>query len=111
MDGEGYTSTARDGGVRRKKIDFNDTETWDLVEVPWAQAVEVKTYFADTKGTKYSVALLLLDQFFNFNLAPKGASFCSEWCATALLIPSPAIYSPNSLYNLLCFLPKSNYGK
>lgn len=107
INGEGYTSTARDGGVRRKKIDFNDAETWELVEVPWAQVVDVTTYFSITTGTRYSVPLLILDQFFNFNVAKKGASFCSEWCATALSIPSPAVYNPNSLYDLLCFMRKA----
>lgn len=87
-----YSSSIRDGGVRRKWIDWNPKH-WDCIDLPWADAAAVKKLFDDTRGEPYGYWDLLTRQIFN---RPGDAPgwFCSEWCAAALGFASPQIYSP-----------------
>ena len=101
----GYSSSAMDGGVRSKAIDFTDSTTWDVLDVSWFPASLALAHFEETKGAPYSYAGLVLDQLFNLNVTgADGAAFCSEWCAEAFSIPNPGVYNPNTLYELLVLL-------
>jgi len=103
VDGMAYSSSLMDGGVRAKRIDF-DPEHWEIIELPWADAGAVQAYFLATQGERYSWLDLLRSQVFNRNEDEPGAAFCSEWCAAALGLPSPATLSPATLRELCLFL-------
>lgn len=52
VDGACYSSSAMDGGVRCKRIDL-DPEKWDVVDLPWAEAEQVTSYFTATDHHRY----------------------------------------------------------
>lgn len=91
-----YSSSIMDKGVRAKVIDL-DPDKWDVIEQPWADAVAVVEYFKATDSNTYGWLSLIGGQLFNRNQTDIGSQFCSEWCASALGIPSPSIYSPGAL--------------
>lgn len=107
VDGICYSSSLMDKGVRKKVIDLKP-ENWDLVDLPSYLAPEVLEYFERTKGQKYGWLDLIRSQIFNTASDEEGTSFCSEWCAKAIGIPSPTIYSPKTLHLLLLYLFSSN---
>jgi len=95
IDGIGYTSSLRDGGVRAKRIDWR-AEHWDFVELTGASEANVKQLYAQTLGEPYGWLDLLKRQVFN-RPGDDAGWFCSEWCAAALQLPNPQIYSPGTL--------------
>lgn len=103
VDGNCYSSSVMDKGVRRKRIDLNSGH-WDLIELPWASPDDVRRYFAATDSHRYGWPSLIASQLLNRNQVFKGAQFCSEWCAAAVGMPSPASYSPASLGELCGWL-------
>ena len=107
VDGICYSSSLMDKGVRKKVIDLKP-ENWYLVDLPSYLAPEVLEYFELTKGQKYGWLDLIRSQIFNTASDEEGTSFCSEWCAKAIGIPSPTIYSPKTLHLLLLYLFSSN---
>ena len=96
-----------DGGVREKNITLS-SENWDVIALPSYLAPGVLEYFERTKGQKYGWLDLLRSQIFNTASDEEGTSSCSEWCAKAIGIPSPTIYSPKTLHLLLLYLFSSN---
>ena len=107
VDGICYSSSLMDKGVRKKVIDLKP-ENWDLVDLPSYLAPGVLEYFELTKCQKYGWLDLIRSQIFNTASDEEGTSFCSEWCAKAIGIPSPTIYSPKTLHLLLLYLLSSN---
>ena len=96
-DGWMYSSTVRDGGVRRKPaIDLDDTH-WDYIELPWADNNAIYEFYLKTKGFPYGWYDIVWNQFFNLPLPDGRGFFCSEWCANALGIPDGRKYDPASL--------------
>lgn len=91
----GYTSSLMDGGVRAKRIAF-DPEHWDFVSLQWVDPTHVSAYYAQTAGEPYGWLDLIKRQFFNRHGNDAGW-FCSEWCAAALGLPNPQLYSPATL--------------
>lgn len=91
----GYTSSLMDGGVRAKRIDF-DPAHWDFVALTWVDPTHVSAYYAQTAGEPYGWMDLLKRQVFNRPGNDRGW-FCSEWCAAALGLPNPQLYSPATL--------------
>lgn len=81
--------------MRAKRIAF-DAAHWDFVELPWASEHEVKMLYGQTKDEPYGWMDLIKRQFFNRPGNDRGW-FCSEWCAAALGLPNPQIYSPATL--------------
>lgn len=76
-EAECYSSSPRDGGVRVKNIDVFDESKWDLLPLKEVAESDVKTYFEQTKGTKYDFfgaigTKLLIRQ-------SRSKVFCSEW--------------------------------
>lgn len=90
-----YSSSMMDGGVRGKIIEF-DPEHWDFIELPWADTIGVMLLYSQTRDQPYGWLDLLWRQVLNRPGDSRGW-FCSEWCAAALGIPNPQIYSPASL--------------
>lgn len=100
IDGLCYSSSAMDGGVRRKQISL-DPDKWDVIDLSWADGARIVRYFHATDHHKYGWLGLVWSQLFNLNRSQDQAQFCSQWCAAALSLPNAASYSPASLA-LLC---------
>lgn len=96
VDGVCYSSSVMDKGVRAKAIELEPTK-WDVIELPWADAQRIVRYFKETDSNTYGWISLMFSQMFNRNQTDKSSQFCSEWCAAALGIPNPAMYSPGAL--------------
>ncbi|MCQ4311692.1 hypothetical protein NAV33_07260 [Pseudomonas stutzeri] len=103
VDGLCYSSSVMDKGVRCKAIEL-DPEKWDLVPIPWADGQAIVEYFEATDHHLYGWPSLITSQLLNLNRPVNGAQFCSEWCAAALYLPSPASYSPASLHQMIVYL-------
>ncbi|EXI62239.1 enoyl-CoA hydratase [Mannheimia granulomatis] len=74
---ECYTSSPRDGGVRKKEINLDDGK-WDLIELPNVHEQQVKAFFYDTKGKPYDWRGMF---GIVFGIKQKQDKyFCSEWC-------------------------------
>ncbi len=105
-----YSSSVMDKGVRRKRIGPGDDEItlgadhWDVIELPGADAAAVLEYFERTDPDAYGWPSLIMSQVFNRNRQVEHAAFCSEWCAAALGLPSPASYSPRTIGELCQWL-------
>ncbi|WP_405118746.1 hypothetical protein [Pseudomonas leptonychotis] len=103
VDGWCYSSSVMDKGVRRKRVGPGADEIslsadhWDQIELPWADGASIVRYFEATDRDVYGWPSLIASQVFNRNQPSEHAAFCSEWCARALILPSPSIYSPGTL--------------
>lgn len=110
VDGWCYSSSVMDKGVRRKRVGHGDGEIslapdkWDLVDLPWADAQRVMDYFKETDHYRYGWPSLALSQMLNLNRPFREAEFCSEWCAQALVLPSPSSLSPRTLGEWCAYL-------
>lgn len=96
VDGVCYSSSVMDKGVRAKNIDLYDGK-WDIIELPWVSPLAVLDHFQRTQDDAYGWPSLIGSQLVNRNHATDHASFCSEWCAKAMGLPCPSIFSPASL--------------
>ena len=90
-----HSSSLMDGGVRAKQIEFN-ADHWDFVELPWGDKLDALLLYGQTKGEPYGWLDLLWRQVLNRPGDSRGW-FCSEWCAAALGLPNPQLYSPATL--------------
>lgn len=99
-EGEWWSSSPRDGGVRTKKIVFSPYH-WDTLELSAADAPSLRAFFKQREGTRYDAAGLLLTQIFKTPYRTRERFFCSEICAAALGVPDGDLYSPGDLYKLL----------
>lgn len=83
INGIGYSSSERDGGVRAKEIDFNSGK-WEIVDLPWVEPAKVLSLYEWTQDDGYDFWGLRL--FLNIP-DPTDAPdlwWCSEWCAAAI---------------------------
>lgn len=96
VDGVCYSSSIMDKGVRAKVIELEPAK-WDVIDLPRANAQQIVRYFKGTDSNTYGWFSLVASQLFNRNQSDKTSQFCSEWCAAALGIPNPAMYSPGAL--------------
>lgn len=76
-----YSSSIRDGGVRKKVIDV-ENEKWDLVLLTGVDESQIEFYFQLTKGKRYdwwgAIGVV-------FGIKENSNKFfCSEWCANAI---------------------------
>lgn len=96
------SSSAMDGGVRYKTIDF-DPALWDFVNLPDGLADGAETWFNKHYGEPYDYLGNV-----HFVLSPiggeKGRWFCSEAVAAALGMPNPERFDPGTLHAALSFL-------
>ena len=95
IDGVCYSSSARDGGVRGKRIDLSP-EWWHLVEIRGYPSSGILARFNETKGVRYGWLDILCRQILHLPIKSKGY-FCSEWCAYALGLPEPTSWTPGML--------------
>lgn len=103
IDGFCYSSSVMDKGVRKKQIKL-DADKWDVVDLPWADQQTARSYFEKTDGHSYGWYSLITSQLFNTARADDDSQFCSEWCASALGLPNPSSYSPESLHDSCVWL-------
>ena len=109
-----YSSSGRDGGVRRKKHTY-DSSSWDYVPIEVSDdAIEkLDKFYEMTMNCKYDWLGIL-----GFVLPVHDSEnryFCSEWCSKAGIImdidclydKNPARISPNRLSRILL---KEGYG-
>ena len=96
------SSSAMDGGVRFKKIDF-DPALWDFVELPLDLATGAEAWFNKHYGQGYDYLGNV-----HFVLSAVGDDkrkwFCSESVAAALGMPNPERFDPGTLHATLTFL-------
>jgi hypothetical protein len=110
IDNVCYSSSVMDGGVRSKRVGKSDDqislgeEHWDLIQLPWADTARALQHFEKTQYNPYGWVQLLSSQIFNRNTGSDKGDFCSNWCAEALGLPSPLIYSPETLWQLVVFI-------
>lgn len=94
----GLSSSARDGRVRAKRIDW-DSGHWDLIDVPWADPAIVWGLYNRTRGAGYDwwgAARHALPW-----VRERGSRwYCSEWCAAALGLPCLQM-TPGKLFDVL----------
>lgn len=113
VNGVAYSSSARDGGVRDKTIDFNDGN-WFLVDVAGMEdlfsAGDILQHYAATKDDAYGTAELLLSQVLPFNVDLEGQGFCSNWCASAAHLPNAVKLSPGALLHWVVYLKEQFTG-
>lgn len=108
IDGYCYSSSPRDGGVRRKII--HDMSNWDVVHISVTdtQKQHILNVFSKEYGKKYDWlgAIKTTIPFFPNH---KDRWFCSEIIAYALGLDFPRKWTPAMLYDL--FKEKINYDK
>lgn len=98
-----WSSSARDGGVRRKQIDLTSGH-WDVFDVSQIFDSHEEAYalawFETRVGAKYDYFGLL---FFVVHLRTEDrrAYFCSEAVAAALQLRDPWKYPPGKLYDFV----------
>ena len=107
-----YSSSGRDGGVRRKPHTF-DHKTWEYVDVKINKET-FYDFFRFTEHCKYDFAGII-----GFVLPFQDREnkwFCSEWCSTVLKISGhkalytkePSKLSPNKFYQIVTTSPYSS---
>ena len=94
VDGWCYSSSIRDGGVRRKQIDLTQPH-WTVIDID-ADPAKVLALFERTAGEPYGWLDLLTQQVLRLPISSAGW-FCSEWCAEAIGLTDPEIWSPGML--------------
>lgn len=90
-----YSSSPRDGGVRKKQININK-DKWDLIPLNGVTETQIKGYFEQTKGKSYdwlgALGVVL------FTPQSRDKFFCSEWCFNAIFNSNHGWrFSPNHL--------------
>jgi hypothetical protein len=95
IGGYSYSSSARDGGVRRKRIAYN-LDNWDFVEVNLDQLACLQ-WFSVHDGEKYDY-LGLIGFVVPWNAGRSDKWFCSEALAVVLDLPELPLLSPSSLF-------------
>ena len=95
IDGICYSSSWQDGGVRAQEIDLGSGR-WALVEIEGDEDA-ARRWFLQNDGQRYDylgVFLFLLGR----RIGASTRWFCSSAVASALNIPEPLRYSPQTLY-------------
>ena len=103
VDGLCYSSSIMDKGVRSKAVGTGqhdidlDPAKWDVIDIPQASPDRIRAYFEMTDANTYGWFSMIGSQLFNRGRTDEKSQFCSEWCANALGLPNPSIYSPGAL--------------
>lgn len=100
---EMYSSSPRDGGVRKKTVSGLSSEKWHLIELPQIPPASVENYFKQHEGKKYDY-FGALGVIFGTPQSPKRF-FCSEFCFNALKAPQKTYngwrFSPQDLFEII----------
>ena len=98
-DGMSGSASYIDGGVRLKRIDYDDTH-WDFIDLPPSMEPYARDWFEANKGAPYD--LMGNVRFVLPWLADSERGwFCSEAMAAALRLKEPWRFGPNGLAALL----------
>lgn len=94
-DGTCWTSSSRDGGVRRKRIDTSSGK-WEVVEIGGDEA-DAQRWFVAHEGQRYDWIGVFR---FVLPFLPNRRTcwFCSEAVAAALGLPAPQTWTPQDLF-------------
>lgn len=102
IDGFCYSSSERDGGVRRKAVDLNSGH-WDVFDITGNEQ-KVLLWFQEHDGENYDWVGIV--RFILPSLKPNPKHwFCSEACGEALGLPYQ-LYSPHDLLEIKVFAGK-----
>ena len=94
-----YSSSMRDGGVRRKKIKVDQHPNWELVPIdPTDLNFRLFAVYSVNKGYPYDYLGIAFSQFLPLKRHKKHKWFCSEFCAAVMDLDNPHKYSPQDLY-------------
>ncbi len=85
INGVCYSSSLRDGGVRKKVIDL-DRPHWRALPIDWADETEVLRVFFRNQGKPYGWMDLLTQHVLRLPVDDPGL-LCSELCALMLGLP------------------------
>lgn len=88
-----------DGGVRYKRMDF-DQAKWDILPLPVGWEAEARRYFDAHEGEGYDL-LGNLHFLLGFVSDDRGRKFCSEAAAEALGLQQGWRFEPNALYRVV----------
>lgn len=95
-----YSSSPRDGGVRRKAFNLAlNTSKWDYLPID-LKVERLENFYTKTVNKKYDWlgVLRFILPFFKQN---KNRYFCSEWVGECLRYSQPELLTPQDLYNLI----------
>ena len=99
INGIGYSSSVRDGGVRAKQIDFN-SGNWDLIELKDFNTEYALAVFDSKKGHSYDW-LGALGWGLPFLKQSKNKEYCFEITAEMLGLPNAETWTPERFVKLL----------
>jgi hypothetical protein len=92
---ECWSSSSRDGGVRKKQIDIS-SGNWDVVETPFHND-DMRVFFNMKNRQKYDYLAIVFSQFLSLRWQSDNRWFCSEICALAVGLEPAETFSPGSL--------------
>ena len=95
IDGWCYSSSIRDGGVRRKQIDLAQPH-WTVIDIDGDKAYAM-LIFAQYEGEPYGWADLFSNQVVRLPVRDSRGEFCSSLVARMLGLTDPEIWSPGML--------------
>lgn len=99
MPADCLSASARDGGVREKRI-LLKRESWDLILVQLEPDAPCQ-FIRGQLGARYDYAGLVLSQVLALGRHNSKKWFCSEICAAALGLPNPQQVSPQFLFDVV----------
>lgn len=83
-DGYSYSSSNRDGGVRRKIIDY-DPDKWDIFNLEVISEKYIYIFYNHTNRCSYDYISIFINFILPFFRISTGTQYyCSEWVSTAL---------------------------
>ncbi len=100
INGVCYSSSMQDGGVRKKQIDLDNSQNWDVFQLNGFDQQAAYNWFEANLGKGYDY-IGLVHFVFPSVYHNENRFFCSEAIAKSLGIPEARSLSPNSLFTLL----------
>jgi len=106
INGVGYSSSPRDGGVRKANINFGNGN-WDMFEIPctYLQEEKIRLFFEREMWKKYDWLGIFLTQAIPIGTQDPLRWFCSEIAMAAFyhaeittIENKPKWYSPEDMY-------------
>lgn len=85
IDGYCYSSSLRDGGVRKKFIDLSPP-WWSMIPVPWRDPEDALKVYSQYAGMDYGWFDLIAQHIFKLPVSDPRP-ICSELCALMLGLP------------------------
>lgn len=108
IDGTCFSSSPRDNGVRKKKIDLNSAD-WDLIDLPeYLDKQQAINWFNQHIGQKYDWSGAIRSASL-FGKNKQNRWFCSEAIAAALLLEQASKFTPALLYKYFKERSKDGY--